>query len=54
MRVTPIKITEDFQKDMRKFFSSFFSSSLSYADSAVVLSCFKLADPTPCRAQGEG
>jgi hypothetical protein len=44
--------------DRRKHISPFSSSSLSFDslsfdDSAVVLSCFKLAGPTPC-ARGEG
>jgi hypothetical protein len=35
---------------MRKYFSPFSSSFLSFVNSTVVLSCFKLAAPTPCRA----
>jgi hypothetical protein len=38
----------------RKYFSLFSFSSLSFDDSAVMLNCFKLADPIPCRALGEG
>jgi hypothetical protein len=36
--------------DMRKYLSSSVSSSLSFDDSVVVLSCFKLAGLTPCHA----
>jgi hypothetical protein len=39
--------------DMRKYFSPLSSSSLSFDDSIVVLSCFMLVDPTPCHARGE-
>jgi hypothetical protein len=40
--------------DTGKYFSTLSSSSLSFDDSTVVLSCFKLAGPTPCHAWGEG
>jgi hypothetical protein len=36
--------------NMRKYFSQFSFSSLSFVDSTVVLICFKLPGPTPCGA----
>jgi hypothetical protein len=38
----------------RENFLSILSPSLAFDISDVVFSCFKLAAPTPCRAQGEG
>jgi hypothetical protein len=40
--------------DTRKYFSPLSYSSFSFNNSAMVLSCFKLASPTPCRTWWEG
>jgi hypothetical protein len=40
--------------DTRKYFSPLSYSSFSFNNSAMVLSCFKLDSPTPCRTWREG
>jgi hypothetical protein len=58
--VTPVRghaykrLRGSLEQYTRKYFSLFSFSSLSFDDSAVMLNCFKLADPTPCHALGEG